>query len=136
MNSPLSSFLEKENEGGKIDQIQILKTFTVLNVEQMDGLTLTTDVVSPSETFEPLPQAENLFRLSGARSVGKGQILFFKPSADEIWLPKCHLYSDATNFYATGLHELVHWSGAKTRLNRQMKGRFSSEDNAFEALIA
>ncbi|MBT1427683.1 hypothetical protein IAF06_08245 [Dickeya dianthicola] len=136
MNSPLSSFLEKENEGGKIDQIQILKTFTVLNVEQMDGLTLTTDVVSPSETFEPLPQAENLFRLSGARSVEKGQNAFFKPSTDEIWLPERHLFYDAANFYATGLHELVHWSGAKNRLNREMKGKFGSEGYAFEELIA
>lgn len=128
--------LEKENEDGEIDQIPMLKTFTVFNVEQIDGLPLTTEVVSPTETFEPLPQVENLLRRSGARIVEKGQNAFFKPSTDEIWLPERHLFSDAANFYAIGLHELVHWSGAKNRLNREMKGGFGSEDYAFEELIA
>ncbi|QYM90449.1 ArdC family protein [Dickeya zeae] len=128
--------LEKENEDGEINQIPMLKTFTVFNVEQIDGLPLTTEVVSPSETFEPLPQAENLFRRSGARIVEKGQNAFFKPSTDEICLPERHLFSDAANFYATGLHELVHWSGASARLNREMKGKFGSEGYAFEELIA
>ncbi|MCO4312475.1 ArdC family protein [Pectobacterium versatile] len=128
--------LEKENEDGEIDQIPMLKTFTVFNVEQIDGLTLTTAVVSPAETFEPLPQAENLLHCSGARIIEKGQNAFFKPLTDEVWLPERHLFSDAANFYATGLHELVHWSGAKTRLNREMKGKFGSEGYAFEELIA
>lgn len=43
---------------------------------------------------------------------------------------------DAANFYATGLHELVHWRGAKSRLNREMKGKFGSEGYTFEELIA
>ncbi|WP_038900912.1 ArdC family protein [Dickeya dadantii] len=128
--------LEKENEDGEIDQIPMLKTFTVFNVEQIDGLPLTTEVVSPAEMFEPLPQAENLFSRSGARIIEKGQNAFFKPSTDEVWLPERHLFSDAANFYATGLHELVHWSGARARLNREMKGRFGSEGYAFEELIA
>ncbi|WP_033577462.1 ArdC family protein [Dickeya chrysanthemi] len=128
--------LEKENEGGEIDHIPMLKTFTVFNVEQIDDLPLTTDVVNPAETFEPLPQAENLLRRSGARIIEKGQNAFFKPSTDEIWLPERHLFSDAANFYATGLHELVHWSGARARLNREMKGKFGSEGYAFEELIA
>ncbi|QYM96584.1 DUF1738 domain-containing protein [Dickeya ananatis] len=128
--------LEKENEDGEIDQIPMLKTFTVFNVEQIDGLPLNTEAVSPAETFELLPQAENLFHRSGARIIEKGQNAFFKPLTDEVWLPERHLFSDAANFYATGLHELVHWSGAKTRLNREMKGKFGSESYAFEELIA
>ncbi|MFB1118781.1 zincin-like metallopeptidase domain-containing protein [Dickeya dadantii] len=128
--------LEKENEDGDIDQIPMLKTFTVFNVEQIDGLPLNTEAVSPVETFEPLPQAENLLRRSGARIIEKGQHAFFKPLTDEVWLPERHLFSDAANFYATGLHELVHWSGAKNRLNREMKGKFGSEGYAFEELIA
>ncbi|TKI07328.1 ArdC family protein [Martelella alba] len=128
--------LEKENDAGEIDHIPMLKTFTVFNVEQIDGLPLTAEAVSSAETFEPLPQAENMFRSSGANIIEKGQNAFFRPSTDEVWLPERHLFSDAANFYATGLHELVHWSGGKTRLNREMKGRFGSEDYAFEELIA
>ncbi|TKI07546.1 ArdC family protein [Martelella alba] len=130
------STLEKENDAGEIEHIPMLKTFIVFNVEQIDGLPLTTEAVSPVETFDPLPQAENLFRNCGANIIEKGQNAFFRPSTDEVWLPERRLFADAANFYATGLHELVHWSGAKSRLNREMKGKFGSEDYAFEELIA
>ncbi|MBN0538039.1 ArdC family protein, partial [Pseudomonas aeruginosa] len=50
--------LEKENDAGEIDHIPMLKTFTVFNVQQIDGLALTTETVSPEATFDPLPQAE------------------------------------------------------------------------------
>ncbi|EPY6756010.1 ArdC family protein [Klebsiella pneumoniae] len=128
--------LEKENEYGGIDQIPMLKTFTVFNVQQIDGLPLTTETVSPEATFDPLPKAENLFQKSGANIIEKGQNAFFRPSTDEVWLPERYLFSDAANFYATGLHELVHWSGGKSRLNREIKGKFGSEDYAYEELIA
>lgn len=130
------TILEKENEDGEIDQIPMLKTFNVFNVEQIDGLPLTTETISPEATFDPLPQAENLFRKSGANIIEKGQNSFFSPSTDEVWLPERHLFADAANFYATGLHELAHWSGGKKRLSREMKGQFGSEDYAFEELIA
>ncbi|KAA0510173.1 ArdC family protein [Enterobacter vonholyi] len=130
------TMLERENNEGETEYIPMLKTFTVFNVEQIDGLTLSDEAVFPAETFEPLPQAEALFRNSGATIIAKGQNAFFAPSTDEIHLPERRLFSDAANFYATGLHELVHWSGAKSRLNREMKGKFGSEDYAFEELIA
>ncbi len=41
-----------------------------------------------------------------------------------------------TNFYVNGLHELVHWSGVKGRLNREMKETFGCEDYVYEELIA
>ncbi|EKN6252895.1 TPA: DUF1738 domain-containing protein [Yersinia enterocolitica] len=128
--------LEKESEDGEIVQIPMLKTFTVFNVQQIDGLPLTTETISPDATFDPLPEAENLIRKSGANIIEKGQNAFFQPSTDEVWLPGRHLFSDAANFYATGLHELVHWSGGKKRLNREMKGKFGSADYAEEELVA
>ncbi|MEI2628785.1 ArdC family protein [Erwinia aphidicola] len=128
--------LEKENDDGQTDYIPMLKTFTVFNVEQIDGLPLSNEVACPAESFEPLPRAEALFRNSGATIIEKGQNAFFAPSTDETRLPERCLFTDAANFYATGLHELVHWSGGKNRLNREMKGKFGSEDYAFEELIA
>ncbi|AFE58123.1 antirestriction protein [Rahnella aquatilis HX2] len=118
------TMLERENNEGETDYIPMLKTFTVFNVEQIDDLPLSDEAVCPAETFEPLPRAEALFRNSGATIIEKGQNAFFAPSTDEIRLPERCLFTDAANFYATGLHELIHWSGAKSRLNREMKGKF------------
>lgn len=130
--------LEKENEQGESEQIPMLKTFTVFNVEQIDGLTLNSEelITQPVSEFDPLPQVEALFQRSGAKITERGQQAFFTPVTDEIYLPERHLFTDAANFYATGLHELTHWSGGKKRLNREMKGKFGSEDYAFEELIA
>ncbi|WP_261371281.1 ArdC family protein, partial [Yersinia aleksiciae] len=128
--------LEKENDDGETDYIPMLKTFTVFNVEQIDGLPLRDEAVCPTESFEQLARAEALFRNSGAIIIEKGQNAFFAPTTDEIRLPERCLFTDAANFYATGLHELIHWSGAKSRLNREMKGKFGSEGYAFEELIA
>ncbi len=128
--------LEKENDVGEVEKIPMLKTFTVFNVQQIDGLPRATEIVTPEATFGPLPEAENLFCKSGANIIEKGQNAFFRPSTDEVWLPERYLFTDAANFYATGLHELVHWSGGKGRLNREMKGKFGSEGYAFEELVA
>lgn len=38
--------LEKENDAGEVERIPMLKTFTVFNVQQIDGLALTTETVS------------------------------------------------------------------------------------------
>ena len=71
--------MEKENAAGDIEHIPMLKTFTVFNVQQIDGLPLITDTVSPEATFDPVPQAENLFRKSGANIIEKGQKRLFHP---------------------------------------------------------
>ncbi|EGI25828.1 antirestriction protein [Escherichia coli TA206] len=128
--------LEKENDEGGTEHIPMLKTFTVFNLDQIDGLPVTDEERQVAATFDPLPQAEALFSRSGAKIIEKGQNAFFMPATDEIWLPERHLFNDAANFYATGLHELVHWTGAKDRLNREMKGKFGSESYAFEELCA
>ena len=54
----------------------MLKTFTVFNIQQIDGLPLTIETASPEATFDPLPQAENLLRKSGANIIEKGQNAF------------------------------------------------------------
>ncbi|MCV5707372.1 DNA primase, partial [Escherichia coli] len=72
--------LEKENDAGEVEQIPMLKTFTVFNIQQIDGLPLTIETASPEATFDPLPQAENLLRKSGANIIEKGQNAFFSPS--------------------------------------------------------
>lgn len=43
--------LEKENDAGEVEHIPMLKTFTVFNVQQIDGLPLTTETVSPEATL-------------------------------------------------------------------------------------
>lgn len=127
--------LEKENEQGEIDKIPMIKSFVVFNVNQIDGLNLEVEEL-PETTFDPLSNVEALIERSGAKINEQGAQAFYNPSIDEIWLPERQRFAEAASFYATGLHELVHWTGAKTRLDREKGGKFGSEGYAFEELIA
>jgi len=40
------------------------------------------------------------------------------------------------DYYATAFHELAHWTGAKSRLDRDLSGRFGNPDYALEELVA
>lgn len=132
--------LEKENDEGEKEMIPMLKTFTVFNVQQIEGLALATEeadtVAELPDVFAPLAQVEALMTKSGARITERGNSAYFQPATDEVVLPERHLFNDAANFYATALHELTHWSGGKTRLARKVSGNFGSESYAFEELIA
>lgn len=132
------SMIEKENENGDVENYPMLKTFTLFNAQQIDGLSQSEEVEPAIEVeiFDPLPNVEALLKRSGANITERGQAAYFNPQADAIVLPERRLFAHAADFYATGLHELTHWSGAKTRLNREMRGKFDKEGYAFEELIA
>jgi antirestriction protein ArdC len=62
----------------------------------------------------------------------------YSPSRDEIRLPEFSQFEDAEKYYATALHELTHWTGYKSRLDREgiRTGNFGDTTYAFEELIA
>jgi len=55
---------------------------------------------------------------------------------DTIVLPERWQFSTADGYYATALHELGHWTGHETRLNRDLAHPFGSEVYAREELRA
>ncbi len=60
----------------------------------------------------------------------------YVPSKDQILLPTRERFTSAANYYATALHELIHWTGHESRLNRQFGKRFGDDAYAFEELVA
>lgn len=61
---------------------------------------------------------------------------FYRPSTDSIHLPPREQFKSADNYYATALHEAGHATGHKSRLDRDLTGRFGSESYAKEELRA
>ena len=58
------------------------------------------------------------------------------PSRDFISMPAFAGFKGADHFYNVAFHELTHWSGHKSRLDRDLKNRFGSRNYAAEELIA
>ncbi|MEO3389062.1 zincin-like metallopeptidase domain-containing protein [Mesorhizobium sp. CAU 1741] len=116
---------------------------TVFNAAQVDGFTLETDESLPDDpTFDPIEQAEAFAKATGAVIEEGGDRACYIPSSDSIKMPERRRFTGtstttpAESFYSTLCHELVHWSGAKHRLDRDMTGRFGSESYAIEELVA
>jgi antirestriction protein ArdC len=61
---------------------------------------------------------------------------FYVPSQDFISLPAFNAFRGADHFYNTAFHELTHWTGHKSHLDRDLRNRFGSNNYAAEELIA
>lgn len=51
-------------------------------------------------------------------------------------MPDFTAFKEPLFYYSVLSHESVHWSGAASRLNRDLTGRFGSESYAVEELVA
>ncbi len=128
--------VEKENAKGEIDNIPFIRTFTVFNLSQIDGIEPLCDAAPIDGGFEPISLAENILVQSGADITEHGDRAFYRPSTDNIYLPDRQRFTSSHDFYATAFHELTHWTQAKHRLNRKRISDKEREDYAFEELIA
>jgi len=118
-------------------QVAFLKRFTVFNVEQCDGLpeAFTPDAVAIDPVLA-VAEADALIAASGAQfQIGGGEA-FYSPSHDFVQVPPQAAFAEPINWYRTALHELGHWTGHRSRLDRDQKGGFGSEAYAKEELVA
>jgi putative DNA primase/helicase len=107
----------------------------VFNAEQINGLPPTERVILPE--WERHAEAEAILNESGAKIIYQaGNGAFYRPATDSITLPERQQFETPDRFYATALHELGHWTGHHSRLNRDMLHPFGSEGYAKEELRA
>ncbi|MHB8726429.1 MAG: ArdC family protein [Casimicrobiaceae bacterium] len=118
-------------------EIRFLKFYSVFNVEQTTGLP---DRYYGVPTEKPLGQrhvhAELFLGRIGAIVRHGGDNAYYSPEQDIIVLPKRDDFESLRHYYATSLHEHVHYSGHPKRLHRDLKGRFGSRSYAGEELVA
>jgi antirestriction protein ArdC len=126
-----------EETGDEPNAIAFLKRYTVFNAEQCDGLPkgLIAPSVAKSERQIVL-EAEALIAATGADFRIGGDRAFYVPSEDLICIPHQSAYTDQINYYRTAFHELGHWTGHMSRLDRNLTTKFGTVDYAREELIA
>lgn len=115
----------------------------VFNAAQVDGYELPAEAELPENPlFDPIARAESFASATGARIEEGGDRACFIPALDTIRMPERRRFTGtdtttpAEGFYSTLCHELTHWSGAKSRLDRDLSGRFGTESYAVEELVA
>lgn len=131
---------EKEraaSAGEEARAVPFLKRHTVFNVAQVDGLPDEAYAApAPLPEREAIPHADAVIAATGAEIRVGGAMAFYVPSLDYIAVPPQQAYFAQIDWYRTVFHELGHWTGHKSRLDRELCGRFGSEDYAREELVA
>lgn len=120
----------------KLDR-PIQRLYSVFNAKQIDGV----PALAPQqrEEWQAIEAAERALKNSGAKITHKGTEAFYQPSSDKITMPPKKAFPDQAAYYGTALHELAHWTGHQSRLNRDgITGghAFGSEGYAREELRA
>lgn len=131
--------VSKDKATGEDKKWAILREYTVFNVAQCENLP---DRITNGEYVAPLNKdqretaADGFIKASGAdfrEGVGRPAYI---PSKDFISMPAWAEFHGQNAFYATAFHELAHWTGHKSRLDRDLSKRFGTEQYAAEELIA
>lgn len=95
----------------------IHRVYTVFNAHQIDGIPPHNP--KPHTRFEAVHAGELILNNSDAKIAhDQADRAFYSRSEDSIHLPPKDAFRDAAGYYGTALHELAHWTGHPSRLNR------------------
>ena len=117
--------------------IPFLRATHVFNVAQVEGFE--DKAATITDKTNPIEAADAFVAKSGADIRHGSDQAYYRPSTDEIVMPfRGQFIGDADmatqRYYSTLLHELTHWTGHKSRLDRL--NNYVGEGLAMEELIA
>ena len=128
-----------KDDDEKTRVIPMLREYTVFNVDQCEGLparVMTAGTVKARNPDERDATIDEFLSCSGANiREGFGEA-YYRPSDDYISPPAFAAFRSAAHFYAVAFHELGHWTGHKSRLDRDLRHRFGERVYAAEELVA
>jgi len=130
------SYVAKDKETEEDRTFFILKTFSVFNIAQVEGVTIQDDTQTLINTVERDKLIDSFVAGTNAILKDGGNRAYYSPSDDFIGMPKLEQFKTTDGYYSTLLHELTHWTGAMKRCNRDLKNKFGSQAYAFEELVA
>jgi putative DNA primase/helicase len=113
-----------------------LKVYTVFNAEQIDGLpTLDIPDVEPGMKYLEAQALLEILEVDVNHVPGTNTACY-RPGSDSVILPAPGQFDSIEHYWATALHEVVHWTGNKARLDRDLNVRFGTDAYAMEELVA
>ena len=127
---------ERENSAGETEKStgQYLKGYSVFNIAEIDGIDIPEPI--PLAEHERDTRIDSFIASTGATMRHSSGRAFYNISADSVSLPEMGRFGKRSEYYATALHELTHWTGHKSRMGRDIRNSFGSPNYAREELIA
>lgn len=123
-------------ETGELEETEnqsfVARAYAVFNGSQIEGFTEENERAD----FNIQADVMNFFDNTDIAYFYGANLAGYDSRRDVVLMPARNDFKTETGFISTLAHETVHATGHKSRLNRDMKGRFGNETYAFEELIA
>lgn len=123
-------------------QVPLLRYYTVFNLEQIDGIADPEQAgeIEPID-FDPIEAADLIIQHMPQRPVivHDEDKAYYRPSTDEIHLPRPEMFDSEEFYYQTLFHEMAHSTGHESRLSRRPSTatrHFGDADYSQEELVA
>ena len=130
---------EVENNGNTEEKvIPFMRSYTVFNTDQIENLPegyLPTREIYDNAN-DAIPRSEEFFDAIGANVKTSDKGAYFSPASDYINMPGMNRFENSQSYYSTLAHEHIHWTGHKSRLDRETIQSHKKEEYAKEELIA
>lgn len=141
-----------EDNPGKKKDVLLARTFSVFNLDQLDdqrdrkgAVDLlrkragdSTAPVGPEgpSSWSRLKRAEAMVKSTGAVIKHGGNRAYYDPRRDVIGMPPVKAFDERSRYYGVLFHEMAHWTGHDSRLDRHKLTWMQTEQYAMEELVA
>lgn len=140
---------EKTNESGQVEtenySIPFVRFYTVFNIDQCADID--TKKIPESNrpikefSFSPIEKAESILNAMNEKPLifHKEQKAYFSKASDFINMPRQNTFEKSEEYYSTLFHEIGHWTGHESRLNRKTlvdANMFGDHNYSKEELVA
>ena len=134
--------VQYEDSDGNVKQSNVFKRSYVFNMEHVEGIDCPylTEGIFETIDFNPIEACEEALVQMNDKIPGIEHFeqyrAYYSPSEDVIRLSHKENFISEEEYYGTLFHEIIHSTGHKDRLKRDMTGGKASKQYAMEELIA
>jgi len=127
----------KQKTGEEKLERPIITSAHVFNADRIKGIPpMERTERQQEQKWEDMKRIEKLVRNSGVSIRHGGNHAFYNPVTDRITLPQKSQFEGGDKYYATLMHEMGHWTGHGSRLDRNILNSFGTTEYAKEELRA
>lgn len=130
--------IKEKNAKGEdmLKKIPLIRLASVFNVEQCEGITLPQRKMPELRETDADAMVREMAERLQMRLTIAGNRACYVPALDLVQMPTAGAFNADEAALATFFHEAGHWTGHKSRLDRDLTGRFGDAAYAFEELVA
>jgi len=129
-----------KDEADAYEKRAYMKFYRVFGASDIEGIEFEYPEGPELQQHERIERCEAIVAGTGANVISKDKNrAWYRPATDEVNIPDLEQFRTPESYYGTTFHELGHWTGHKSRLDRfneETPTQFGDRDYSQEELVA